>query len=519
MENFKIYLESRIKKLETELKNLEVKIEYWQNEHEINLENYGTLKELKKEYRKQSSKKIYQKLFITKKELETYISEKELNELTEKSQKLNKILHELRSAFIAISGNRFIDKMENTNNVIKEYLNYLIIFSEPVEESLRNLIAIFKATISKESVIDKIKGNIATFFDENNNIISNTNYGTLNLLFEKLFLTLLTEKEQEEHNINIISLLHEIKIQCDINLSAIKREELQVQKEAIIKLQEYIAKNQIKKATSDIEYFKELLNKSGLKKESIENLLYKMQEKIEQEKEIASQIQQEKIIQKFLTENEILDVRKSIELEREFAEPIKTLINKLRNDVVSLCKYLELIESDHEFQNSLEILTKRMNVLRDVIKILEENKYSINTFFYFTSYDQVPLILRTIESTDIVDYPEIYSLLEYLATNPETGTKITDSTEPELFELASHSYKLVFSRKNSKIVIINVYKSTLNSEKKSIKKSSLNRLKEIFANVQKEELQQLHSKYEELILSSLNLNFSEKPPTLKKSER
>ena len=181
-------------------------------------------------------------------------------------------------------------------------------------------------------------------------------------------------------------------------------------------LQTYIKDGEITRTTDNLEEFKTILELSDIDPRIQEYLLSAMEQKIESEKATEEEIKIDKMLSKYLFEIEMLHIKKARELVEEHEGDIKKLIERAINDVISLCKYIDITAASIDYQDSMDILTKRINILKELITNLEDVNPALSNFYYLTGSDLIPPILRTIESYDITTYESIIHLLNYLAS-------------------------------------------------------------------------------------------------------
>ena len=522
MKRFKTYLENRISLLNTDLEKLMKRIDSLPPETEIIIENYGDISELKKKCKKEGNLPRIKKLFgPSKSEIRKFLYQKELTRLIKKKNILERKIEELTTVVLSINEENFIEEIPNSNEAIKEYLNFSVNCNYDPEKLISGLLKIFRNTTNTDKVESRIKQNILTFFNEDDEIIDKSHIDTIKLLFQKLFMTTLSEKEQEIYSIPINSIINRINIEvAKREANEEEKEQLILQKRNIQMLQTYIKDGEITRTTDDIEEFKTILQLSDIDTRIQEYLLRAMEEKIELERVTEEQIQINKMLAKYLSDIEMLHIKKAHELVEEHEGDIKNLIERAINDVVSLCRYIDMTSASIDFQDSMDILTKRINILKELITNLEDVNPALSNFYYLTGADLIPQILRTIESYDITTYGSILHLLNYLASNKQAGELFYETGEIEIYKVSNETHTMLFSRKGPEIILINVYNSlTFAALEGELTATTLKKVIEMHNMKKTKEFKKLQANYENLISSSLNMNSLEKENHQLKKER
>lgn len=520
METFKIYLENRIALLHRELEIIINKINSLPPETEINLEMYGNLRELKKDYKESVSTPRIKSIFgPTKKDLKKYIYNKELSKLERKKTKLDKRINEIQDAINSIQNGKIKIQLNNSNEIIKEYFNFSVNNNYDSNRLIKGLLHIFRNTIKTDKVESKIKQNILSFYSENDELIDNNSIDTIKLLFDKLFMVILSEKERETFSIAINSIMNKIELEtASIEKDEDSKEQLLIQKRSIQVLQTYIKDGMIIKIADSIEEFQKILELSGIddriKSYFLENMVNKI-ESAKQEKEAA---EVEVLLQKYLTESELMYVEKAKELENEYTGDTLQLIKRAKDDVISICKYLELTIGLQNQDESLDVLSKRVNVLKELVVNLESVNPDFTAFNYLTNSELIPYILRTIESLDITSYNSIYCLLKYLSDNKNEGIAIYQKDDIIVYEVTNTNHRLIFTKDEGVITIINI-QNISSSPNIILNNSIIEKIKENRRIQRSSEYKKLQANYENLIVRSLSLNEYEELHTPKKKEK
>ena len=213
-------------------------------------------------------------------------------------------------------------------------------------------------------------------------------------------------------------------------------------------------------------------------------------------------------------------IRKARELKEEYSGDIKNLIERAINDIISLCKYIDMTAPVIDYQDDMDILTKRIGILKDLIENLNTENHELSNFYYLPGADLIPQILRTIESYDVTTYRSVADLLNNLAENKSLGKLFYITEEIEIYAISNNSHTILFSRKNGEIIIINVYNSlTLANLEGELTKATINKIREIHNMKKTPEYKNLNANYENLVSCSLNLSNPETEVHELKKER
>lgn len=520
MEQFKIYLIKELQKKENELVELKHTIDTLPPESQFPLSEYGDIKELTKEYQLKNNTSFIKRLIpVSKKELIKYVRINELSKLELRKNKLEQELSELSEAIKSIKDNQLTEKLSESNEIIQKLFDYSAISNLSSSELSKMLIIILKHTQNTKQVISKIKQDITSYYNEEGTLIKKDNYDTLRLLYNKLFMIMFTPQEQEKNIIYINEIMSHLKIEHLEQTTSRSKENLLKERESLQTLRNYIQDGVVVKSTSTIEEFENLLTSANIERETATTLVTQMEEKIVKDNKLAEELKKQQVINAYLSPEELLYISKSIELETITTGHLQALISRTKNDVISLCRYLDMTAYTEEHQEAVDILSKRMAVLKELIDNLEKNTNNKNAFYYVTDTEQMPYLLRTIESLDITTYKDIYRLLLHLANHKIKG-KLKETIDGlNIYEINSNYCKILYVKTYNETIIINAYNSAFNNQDSPLNSVIINHLKELISQPKTKAIKNLHAQYESMILRALNLDIIDQPLTLTKKER
>lgn len=518
MEQLKMYLIEQVFLLEEEISILEKEQRKIPEPHKIDLQKYGSIKNLKKRYKNRNTRKILSLIFgPSKEELKKIIYSNEKNKIASKISYLKTKINEYNEAIDSIKGDNLTQELSGSNELTKAILAYSTENNINPKTIIEYLVKVYKSTKETITVESKIKHNIVNFFDNNTKVIYKDNIDTLKLLFEKLFIVILNSQEQEKYQITLEQIITEIQLQSKKIQTTEEKEDLKSKKAALIELQKYITGTEITAATDTLEEFKILLESAGIERTLIDEYLIKMEEKIKDEQEKVLQKETISIIKKHLTDYEIGVLKKATDLENKVSPEYKTIIIRAKQDVISLCRYIDMIELPEEYHATTEILSERVSTLKTLITNLEVSKKPESVFIYHTDKDLVPTILRDIESLDITAYGEILNSLNDLASYEIEDELYCEKDNYKIYVYPLALTRLIYTKIQDKIVILGI---TSNTTEKNLNNRItfiyLNQIKEIEEKINNEEFLNLQKTYETLVLNTLNLGEPKDIPILRK---
>lgn len=516
MNRFKLHIEQKLQEVQKSINELNIKIETLPTKDQINLKDLGNIKELKKEYNTYYKRTGFLQLIgPSTEELKRFFHKQILTSLEEEKDKLNILKQAFEDLINSIKDNQITQKLTYTNALIKELLEFSSNNNLSSSDTIELLLEILRNSKNDQYVDTSIKKSITGFYDSNNQLKDEFNINSLRLMYEKLFLVTLTEEEQNKYSIIINGIIIELKIKSNNETEPSIKETLLVQKENLRKLQEYISAGQIIK-TTNIEEFKKILNNSGLDQMLITKLLIEMQDKIEEERKKQEEKQTKESLTKHLSEKELLYIEKSYIIEQKYNKEIKQLIIRLREDVISLCKYMDFVYTTVDINDSYDVLTKRISILKELLIQLESRSTEQSQFYYLTDNDLVPYIMRTIETKDISELNSILNLLKKLANRKHTGSIISICNGIPIYKVSNASHTLLFTKHTSKPTIIDIYSTNQFKCDKKLSPQKIKSLEEYQVLNASVEFENLNNTYEGLILSSLIVPPFETQHTLKK---
>lgn len=462
LETLKNNLIIKKNKLEEELKSLKEKAATLpKSSSEINLSDYGSLSELKKTYPLKRTKNPLKKLLGPN---ANYIKKQIYNELKKSYStsisKLTSQIAELEDSVNSIAENRFQKPIFPNTEVIKELLSLVQSESISPKEGLNTLIELFKISQNQSSSIEnKISTSLLEFFDSNNQIKKDSKLRTVILFVEKIFYVILTSQEQHEFQLAITIITDQIRLDHKNLNKENEKSTSKASKEPV----HYPHKT---KEISDILHF--ILNND-------ENSL------IDEAAQIISESP-----------------------ENEFA----ILLSRIYQDIISLCKFIKINEETSEYASTAELITPKIKALKLVISQYKDKskEKEPQKIYYLTNEDFIPIILSTIESTDIIYYPEIIALLENLAEPNNGATFLFQKSSLDFYAVSGENISIIYTRQNNEIVILKLVK---NYELKTLDSKITGEIavaaSELHAQKKTPELISLHQTFENLIAASLDL--------------
>ena len=368
-----------------------------------------------------------------------------------------------------------------------------------------------------DKVEDKIKKNITNFFDQQGELLKDAKLSTVYLLFDKLFMTVFKETELTEYELVINQLYVQLRIEKDKLNKKVTKPELELQRRALIELQDYINGTTIIK-TLDMTTFILLLDKANIDRHTKQILISKMEYKLEEEARIIEIEKTLVTMKRFLSEDELETVRKAELKENTLMGPLKDLLNRAKKDVISMCKYLSFFSDIEDMHESLEILNDRTRVLKQILLNIEEEQKEPNSLFYITDKEGVPVFLRNLELHPINSYPNIYNILYKVATKTK-GKKMFTKEAHDFYYIGHDSIKIVYTDIAGVRIVIGIDShNPTYSIKHNITQDMILQIKSIEEHCYNQTFKEIHSTYENVILEALNTKEIEYTLSLKKKE-
>ncbi len=518
MKEFKNYLLTKQNIIELKLQSIIKEIESFPSPEEIDITKYGSKKQLKEMYNNELNPNPIKRIIgPTTKELQIHIRNRELFKLKKEQLQLEKKLSQINQALPLIGEYGIRGELWPNDEIIKYILEYASQRNINPKEVLLFLVQICKHSKDTDKVEDKIKKNIARFFDEKDKILADTKLSTLTLLLDKLFMAILTKNEDEQYSLVINQLMVQLKVEKDEVLKKGTRPELEQQREALIELQEYINGKKIIK-TLDISEFKKLLDLADIGAYEKEELISKMETKITEEQVKEQQRKTLEAMKRFLTEDELNLIKKAEQIEKTSIDQIRDLIKRAKEDVISMCKYLSFIENVVDMHESLDILSDRIRVLKNILSTHKNENKEPNSLYYITDKDGVPILLRNLEIQEITEYGKIYDLL-YRAALGEKGRRAFEKEGYNFFYIRHDKTKLIFTDTNECRIIVGINsQDPIKETKKYITKDITSQIREIEIRNCNPMYRDIQATYENVILEALNVKEVGYTLSLKKEE-
>lgn len=517
MKEFKSYLKTQQSILEIKLQSIIRDIEKFPSPENIDITNFGTKEELHKSYLKDNKTNILKRIIgPSKTELQIYLRNREINKLTKEKTKCERQINQIKQALSVIKEKDIIGEIWPNDEIIRYILEYASTRNINPNEVLKFLVQLCKYSKQNDKVEDKIKTNIARFFDENEIILEETKNSTISLLFEKLFITILTEKEQDKYALVIKQILTELTVVKNEVTQKETKPELEQQRQALIELQDYINGNCIIK-TLNTKSFHKLLELAGIPRATQLELITQMEQKIKEENEEQQRNLIVTTIKRFLTEEEIEVLRQAELKENTLIGPLKGLLSRAKKDVISMCKYLCYMDEVADMHESLEILSDRNRVLKRILESIEQEQKEPNTLYYVTDKEGVPLFLRNLELHESNDYNMIYNLL-YRVSTKEKGKRLFTKDNIDFQYIGNRLHKIVYVEQSGIRIVIGIDSQIPSySVKKNLTKDALDKIEEITHRSIHPTFKEIHATYESVILEALNIKETGYTLSLKKN--
>lgn len=501
------YFQKKVEELSHELEDIELQISKIPDIDDINIERYGSKKELSKKIKKEKGFKV--KRFFARqstREIRKYIHQKEVENLILKQKRIKKAIEQLNNFINNYNGydKSYAASIFPNNVIIKTLLEYGKISEEEYDSILDILINLFKSVNQdKESLLSKIEQDIGDQFDDDLNIVEGVSSKTLAFTFDKLMRVAVGSDYDSEFKASISALEVELKLREKFEDNQEKRDSLIETQNAIRELKEYILGERIIKVAPSIEYFEELVTKAGINKTIKQQYVSKMSELINEREEKENS----ELIKKFLSEDEQTILEKAQNVLNKTATPVlQSLLERLIKDIVSACKYMDMMFSKEELAESYELLAQKIETLKVALRKIKDGNNEEHAFCYTINNSNIPTMLFNIETIDDMLYGEILESLSELTKKSSDNNTICQAEGLQFKVQKGRNISVVYVEHNKNVIIISCLANhLLRMENLSISSSTLDSVKSVIASMSLPEFHKIQAIYEDLIIQTLDL--------------
>lgn len=501
------YFQKKVEILSHELEEIELQISKIPEIDDINIEQYGNKRELSKKVKKEKGFKI-KRIFARQstREIRKYIHQKEVENLVLKQKKIKRAIDQLVSFINSFNvGNKsFAISIFPNDIIIKALLEYSKISEIGYDNILDILIKLFKSVgQDKKSLLSKIEHDIGDQFDDDLNIIEGVSSNTLAFTFDKLMRVAVGADYDSEFKVSISALEVELKLREQLEDSQEKRDSLIETQNAIKELKEYILGERIIKVAPSTEYFEGLLTKAGINKIAKQQYVSKMNELIKEREEKENS----ELIKKFLSEDEqsILEKAKR-EIDKTTTTDLQSLLERLIKDIISICKYMDMMFKSEEMVESYELLVQKIETLKVALREIKKGTNEEHVFCYTTNGNNVPTALVSVETIDDMLYGEILESLSKLAQKSTENKLICQAEGLQFKAQEGRNISIIYVEYNKSIIIISCLANhLLRTENLSITPSTLDSVRNAISSMALPEFHKVQAIYEDLIIQTLDL--------------
>lgn len=503
---FKEYLNTRVIALKKDLVSIETEISSLSLVKNFNLTEYGTRESfIQKYYERKPKRLINLRLKPSEAKLQQFAYNYVYEELDKKRVTLQRIIDELVYAIHRINDDGLVtEEIFPLNNVLSELLNYCQINKIDAKDFLSQLSELSRPVKKDpENAEREIISDLATYFDSNNEL--NSDISTANLLFilDKVFTTIIAKDKQEnkEYFKQVNSYLRTLKV------PKTQKKQLTSQKRAIMELQKYLKGDEIISLPNNIDEFTKLLSLAGLNEEQITKYTLLMTDALNKHKEAKEQAELKRIMSFYIAKEDLDTLAEADKLIATTDDiDTATLLVSIKNDIYSICKYIDFIKGTNEAHTSIEYLFQKLNSLKIIID-RAKNPSSIerNNFYYLTDHSHLPVLMADIELLDIVLYEDIYNQLTALGNNTVSGTKIGEKDGIGIYRLHGKSITIIYTKYNNEIIIVSIKSFTTLKNDEPISNKTFKAISKLHHTQKDDSINNLHNTYESLIANQLDL--------------
>ena len=204
------------------------------------------------------------------------------------------------------------------------------------------------------------------------------------------------------------------------------------------------------------------------------------------------------ILARVLTTEEIDFLKGSYQLYKGLkAEDLKEIILRRINDVVSIARYLDMMNGLD--QSLYDCLTERLSNLRIVVDNIENPPKEPINFRYVADHYKNPRILVSIGYLDHARYSEVGALLSETAASPESGEQIDNS----LYAVSGPTHQVIYYYDSTSTIIYDIERTPDKKEKRK----DLKDIREACQRVLKSKASPIIEKsYDEMVYQKVNFN-------------
>ncbi len=504
---FKKHLTKCLEDLEKELTNIRNEISSLPPIKDFDLTKYGSKSFFLEQYHLLKPKRLIKiKLKPSASKLQEFAYNYVLNNLNTKLSQIRLQMKEYQNAISKIDEE---GKVNTEIYPIINTINELLKFSEARNiQSPTFLSLLSKLTRYTKKNNDQIEriilSDLTTYFDTEGHLNPETSKETLNFMLKKLFMAItIDDPKINAYLDNLEVYLNKIAHQEYATKEALRKE-----KEALNNLKKYINHGEIIYVPKSINEFLKILSETNLPEQTKKEYRNLMDQAISKRKDKEERAKIKNFLATYLTKEDlkVIDEAQKIILKSPDDEVV-ILLGRYYEDIISLCKYLDFIKGTTEEQNSLEILTQRVNSLKLIMNNLKNpKKKERNTFYYLTNHYHLPTLMATLELTDITLYEEIFVLLNDLGRNNITGTKVNEQDGIEIYRLYGKNIKITYTKYHNEIIITSISKDMrLKDPEICFSPEEFTEISKLHHTPKDEKTKKLHAIYESLIASQLDL--------------
>lgn len=493
------FINKRLNEEKTNLENIP-------KPEEINLDEYELNKVTLQNLNNQTPQPIFKKkLFTNKNQIRKSIHKEETQIITAEIKRLISIKESLTKALESISQNGFTKPFNIDFYFFYEYINFFVENNIHPKYFIKSLIQIFKLNTQKIDINNinpklSIQKDIEGYFDDNQELIYKENINGLKFLLNKFFL---------QNNINddlLITLYIEAINKYLSSLSSKTIEQSRnstFQQNILLDIIQYL-KRKKKIPTKEVDEIYQVLELDKKQKKELQKKINNRKEEIFLEEE------NDKIIDTlcpYLAENNIkifINLKNNLQkLQNKKAIP---LLKRELEDIISLAKYLNITSEISETLELTNILSNKMDILKELSETLtQELKTPNNIFYYLTDKNNVPLVVSDIKKIDITIYKEIINLLFQISVG---NAEFNESKEIEniFFAIAkSRNVEVLLAKSKDKILLLKIIPK-IPKNKIEVSKDLLNQIKKLFSSEPSEDTKQLFELCDILLVKNLDLS-------------
>lgn len=451
-----------------------------------------------------------------------FYKEQEINKVEIKLSKLISNLDELSNAINAIRNNRIVKPIYPNESLIALIIDYSIKNNINPHESLKTIIEIFNnnpilAENKQKEAMYNLEKSITSIFDENGKIDPECSFTTAKFNLNKLFEMCNVNINKSNVSVFINLLYKDLEIDFyDNHIIETKKmqETLNKEKEALSSLRKYFDGSKIIASCNQKEFDLILknLNFDNKTKEVLSVQMKEYNRKINNNKRQGKLIS---VCEKYITSEEKELLLQTIRIIEDNNTPEIVIIDRVLKDIISICRYMNLSDLQYEYNESMEILSVKLDTLKTLIKNhMSPNINYVSNYLFLSDDNNIPYLLSDLGAIEQQEYYKATELLKNINTDDRQVFNTVD--DEELYLIEGNGYSLFYTEHNGSKVLIKLVPSQYKDRVLPFVNSHLEDLKKMYVGIDNDKEKNISGIQAKLIDIELDITNGGRKQTLAK---